>query len=174
MRLASLNCKRDTLNSYHIRAIIYSGLNHLKISIPLWSFHIVGAVLKGDKMQVLQMRPTEQVCVDHVRLGSLYAQLGEVDAEDVVARTMEELALRISHCDRLFHASNWGELRKNSRSLIAIADQVGLAKLTAVARDVTKSIDQKDHVAVAATLRRLIRIGERSLTAILDMPASSF
>lgn len=114
------------------------------------------------------MRPTEQVSVDQERLGTLYAQLGEAGAEDVVCRAMEELALRMSHCDRLFRESNWDELRKNSRSLIAIADQVGLQKLAVVARDVMCAIDQHDEVAVAATLTRLIRIGERSLTAIWD------
>ncbi|MFT6090320.1 hypothetical protein [Sulfitobacter sp. CW3] len=119
-------------------------------------------------MQVLQMRPTEQVCVDQERLGTLYKQLGATDAEDVVCRAMEELALRISHCDRLYRTSDWLELRKNSRSLIAIAEQVGLQKLAAVAHDVMQSVDQNDEVAIAATLTRLVRVGERSLTAIWD------
>lgn len=120
-------------------------------------------------MQVLQMRPTEQVCVDQERLGTLYKQLGETDAEDVVCRALEELALRISHCDRLYRTSDWQELRKNSRSLIAIADQVGLQKMAAVANDVMSAVDQADPVAIAATLTRLIRFGERSLTAIWDV-----
>ena len=83
-------------------------------------------------------------------------------------RAMEELALRMSHCDRLYQASNWLELRKNCRSLIAIAEQVGLQKLANVAGDVICAIDQNSHVAIGATLPRLIRIGERSLTAIWD------
>lgn len=120
-------------------------------------------------MQVLQMRPTEQICVDQERLGTLYKQLGETDAEDVVCRALEELALRISHCDRLYRTSDWQELRKNSRSLIAIADQVGLQKMAAVANDVMSAVDQADPVAIAATLTRLIRVGERSLTAIWDV-----
>jgi hypothetical protein len=126
----------------------------------------VGTFLRGDEMQVLQMRPTEQVCVDQERLGTLYKQLGAT--EDVVCRAMEELALRISHCDRLYRTSDWLELRKNSRSLIAIAEQVGLQKLAAVAHDVMQSVDQNDEVAIAATLTRLVRVGERSLTAIWD------
>ena len=57
-------------------------------------------------MYVLQMRPVEQVRVDQERLGILYDQLGETGAEDVVCRAMEELALRMSHCNRLYQASN--------------------------------------------------------------------
>ncbi len=120
-------------------------------------------------MQLLQIRPTETVSVDQERLGSLYSQLGEAGAEDVVCRAMEELALRLSHSDRLHRELNWPDLRKNTRSLIAIADQVGMHMLSQVASDVTRCIDEGNYVAVASTLSRLIRIGERSLTAIWDL-----
>ena len=117
-------------------------------------------------MQVLQIRAVEQVKVDQERLGSLYAQLGETGAENVVCRAMEELALRLSHCDRLYRGQDWDELRKNARSLIAIADQIGMDRLSQVAADVTGCIDNRDSTALASTLSRLLRIGERSLTAI--------
>ena len=120
-------------------------------------------------MQVLQIRPLEQVNVDQERLGALYSQLGEASAEDVVCRALEELALRMSHCDRLYREQSWPELRKNTRSLIAIADQIGMQKLSQVAADVTCCIDANDTNGIAATLSRLLRIGERSLTAIWDM-----
>ena len=78
-------------------------------------------------MQLLQIKPMENVIVDQDRLGALYAQLGEAGAEDVVCRALEELA-DVSHC-----------------------------------------IDRRDITALAATLSRLIRVGERSLTAIWDL-----
>tara|TARA_R110002072_G_scaffold68881_5_gene167292 strand:- start:5001 stop:5378 length:378 start_codon:yes stop_codon:yes gene_type:complete len=120
-------------------------------------------------MQVLQIRLLEQVCVDQERLGALYSQLGEAGAEDIVCRALEELALRMSHCDRLYREQNWPDLRKNTRSLIAIADQIGMQKLSQVAGDVTQCIDAGDANSLAATLSRLLRIGERSLTAVWDM-----
>ena len=121
-------------------------------------------------MQVLQFQPMEKIKVDQDRLGALYAQLGEASAEDVVCRAMEELALRLSHCEALFREGAWATLRKNTRSLIAIADQVGMSALSQVAADVTRCIDNGDTVAVAATLSRLLRVGERSLTAVWDIP----
>ncbi|MBD3665630.1 hypothetical protein [Sulfitobacter aestuariivivens] len=118
--------------------------------------------------QVLQFRPTERVRLDPDRLGSLYAQLGESSAEDVVCRALEELALRLTQCDELYHAQDWPALRKNTRSLVAIADQIGMLMLSKVAGDVTHCIDEGNATALAATLSRLLRIGERSLTAIWD------
>ena len=120
-------------------------------------------------MQVLQIRPVEQVRVDQDRLGALYSQLGEAGAEDVVCRALEELSLRLSHCEALYRAGSWVQLRKNVRSLIAIGDQVGMSALSRVAGDVTCCIDRSDATALAATLSRLLRIGERSLTAVWDI-----
>ena len=93
----------------------------------------------------------------------------DAGAEDVVCRALEELALRLSHCEGLFRAGQWPELRKNVRSLIAIGEQVGMTALAQVAGDVTICIDRPDPTALAATLSRLLRIGERSLTAVWDI-----
>ncbi|MDG1470250.1 hypothetical protein [Pseudosulfitobacter sp. SM2401] len=121
-------------------------------------------------MQVVtQLRLTEQVDLDHSQLSTLYAQLGPAGAEDVVCRAMEELALRLSHCERLFKAANWAELRKSARSLVAIADQIGMKGVSIVANDVTVCVDNKSDIALAATMHRLMRIGEGSLTAIWEL-----
>lgn len=119
--------------------------------------------------QILKIRLSEKVLVDQDRLGALFAELGEPAAEDVVCRAMEELALRLSHCSRLYTAQDWQELRKCARSLIAISEQIGMLKLARVSKDVMHAIDSTDFPAVAATLARLLRIGEQSLTAIWDL-----
>ncbi|WP_420541514.1 hypothetical protein [Pseudooceanicola atlanticus] len=111
----------------------------------------------------------EPVRLDPDRLQELYKQLGEAGAEDVVCRAMEELAVRLSHTERLFRQHKLVEMRKAARSLTGIADQIGMNDLSRVAGDVTRCIDARDAVALAATLSRLLRIGERSLTAIWDM-----
>lgn len=118
---------------------------------------------------VTQIRLAEPVSVDHDRLGALYSDMGHTGAEDVVCRAMEELALRMAHCDRLHRAQNYDELRKSARSLIAISDQIGMGLLATVARDVMACVDSGDGVALAATLGRLMRAGEGSLTAIWDL-----
>lgn len=44
-----------------------------------------------------------------------------------------------------------------------------MTALARVAGDVTRAIDANDAVATAATLARLLRVGERSLTAVWDL-----
>ncbi|MEP1767072.1 MAG: hypothetical protein ABJJ53_10615 [Sulfitobacter sp.] len=118
---------------------------------------------------VIEIRLAEQIQLDQVRLGMLYSQLGEAGAEAVVCRAMEEIAARLAQCEELWRAQNHTLLRKQARSLIAIADQIGMHRLAQVARDVTLCVDSKDSIAVTATLSRLLRIGERSLSAIWSM-----
>lgn len=116
-----------------------------------------------------KLAQSEAVRLDPDRLGALYSQMGEAGAEDVICRAVEELAIRLAQCERHFRQAKWPDLRKCVRSLVAIADQIGMNMLSRVAMDVTVAIDQKDRVATASTLARLLRIGQRSLTAIWDL-----
>lgn len=125
-----------------------------------------------DQLTVLQQR--ESVRLDADRLEALYLELGETSAEDVVCRALEELAARLGHAERCYREGRFDEMRKNSRSLIAIAEQIGMALLARVAGDVTASIDAGDHNALAATFARLLRIGERSLCEIWDAQETPF
>ena len=118
---------------------------------------------------ILTLAQDETVRLDQDRLSGLYHQLGETGAEDVVCRAIEELAVRLAHCERLWRQRDQAGLRKCARSLIAIADQIGMATLARVAGDVTHVIDMGDAPATGATLFRLLRIGERSLTAVWDL-----
>ncbi len=118
--------------------------------------------------KIITLEQQESVHLDPDRLGGLCTQLGDTNAVDVLCRTIEELALRLSNCERFWRQRNWVDLRKCAKSLVAISDQVGMTALARVAGDVVNTVDTGDVVATGATLSRLIRVGERSLTAIWD------
>lgn len=140
--------------------------------------HTVGKQRSTDSgvtvEQVTLLKQDERVRLDPQRLDTLFDQLGETGAEDIVCRALEELAARLSHAERCYREGRIADMRKSSRSLIAIADQVGMSLLAGVAGDVTASIDAGDHVALAATFARLLRIGERSLCEIWDVQGSPY
>lgn len=111
----------------------------------------------------------EPVRLNSDRLDELHRQLGPGDAEEVVCRAMEELAVRLTHMEQMHRNDEQEALRKSARSLSKIADQIGMCGLARVAGDVINCIDAVDRVSLAATLARLMRVGERSLTAIWDL-----
>jgi len=118
---------------------------------------------------ISQLIQEEPASLDHEQIASLYAQLGTMGAEDVIRRAMEELALRLSHLERQYRQGEFEELRKGARSLIAIAKQIGMQQLATVSENVCHAIDRNDTVAIAATLARLLRMGERSLLAVWEL-----
>jgi len=117
---------------------------------------------------LIALERAETVRLETEKLDNLFRQLGEACAEDVLCRAVEELAVRLTQCERLWRQHEHAALRKSARSLIAIADQIGMSALARVAGDVTQTIDSGDDVAIAATLFRLIRVGETSLMAVWD------
>lgn len=120
--------------------------------------------------QVTLLKQEEVVELNPDRLEELYAQLGESGADDVVCRALEELAVRLSHADRCWREGRLADLHKSARGLVAISDQIGMHMLSRVARDVATCAASRDGVALAATLSRLLRIGESSLREVWDLP----
>lgn len=110
----------------------------------------------------------EPVRLDAEVLEALCGELGPVSAEAIISGALEELAVRLSDLAPLYRADRLGELARIAQSLTGIASQIGLHTLARVARDVCHCAIVGDRTALAATLCRLERIGDRSLVAIWD------
>lgn len=119
-------------------------------------------------MEAVNLRPDENVRLNPSRLTELFVQLGNRSAEDVVCRAMEELAVRLADIEAAYWQSDFSKVSKGSRGLIAIADQIGLNGLAQVARHVAATASRNDKTAIAATVSRLVRIGDKSLAAVWD------
>jgi len=119
--------------------------------------------------RVTMLRWEETVRLDTDRLGLLYEELGEAGAENAVCRALEDLATRLAHVDRSWKARDFEESYRGARSVAAIAEQIGMATLARVARDVGVAIDAGDAVALAAVMTRLLRIGDCSLNELWEL-----
>ncbi|WP_318338533.1 hypothetical protein [Defluviimonas sp. D31] len=102
-------------------------------------------------------------------LVALYAELGEVGAERVLGRAMEELNARLTEMQRFVDEGRTAQLTRSARLLIKVAEQIGMPSFARVADDVVRATEAGDNAAQAATLARLIRIGDRSLNAVCDL-----
>lgn len=119
--------------------------------------------------EMLTLALDEPVRLDRDRLSGLYLDLGSAAAEDVICRAVEELAVRLAQCEAHWRGADWQALRKCARSLVAISDQLGMALLARVAGDLAAAAATDDGPAAGAVLFRLVRVGERSLTAVWDL-----
>lgn len=170
MRLIFSLAGCDNPKLSRIRETIFGESKDLRTCICNFEAVVGRLITLGDHVeQVTLLEQKETVYLDGDRLEDLYTQLGDAGAENVVCRALEELAARMSHTERCFRQDSMPEMRKNARSLIAISEQLGMDKLAMVARDVIVCIDDYDKVAIAATLGRLLRVGETSLYEIWDL-----
>ncbi|WP_238365691.1 hypothetical protein [Mesobacterium pallidum] len=119
--------------------------------------------------QVAFLSVEEAASVDRDRLAILYSQLGAARAEQLICQAIEELAVRLTHADRLFRSGNLDELVEATHGMTTICEQIGLTGIALVAEYVADCARRNDGVALAATMARLIRSGERSLTAVWDL-----
>jgi len=130
----------------------------------------VGAMIEGDVVEPITiLAHDEGVRLDTDKLEVLYQDLGGAEADRVVCRAIEELAQRLSQVEHSFYNGDRSQVMKGVRSVPAIAEQIGMASLARVGRDVLACHERRDEPAFAATLARLIRLGDRSLSAVWEL-----
>ena len=117
----------------------------------------------------------EPVRIDARRLDEIVGELGETAAHNIVCVALERLATALDETRAAAMEGEQAVLLSRAELLSRLAWQVGLTSLTAVALDVAACAERRDATALAATLARLMRIGNRSLTEIWEgagpMPA---
>ena len=72
--------------------------------------------IRGEPMeQITTMLPRESVRLDAEQLELRYTKLGEDEADNVICRAMEEMAIRIKQSKKLHAAGATLELRRTIR-----------------------------------------------------------
>lgn len=115
------------------------------------------------------LRHEEGIRVDAERLVGIYAGRTRRDAEEVLRRGLEDMALRVEEIRRHVGAGDRVALMRSVRLAERMAEPMGMASFIAVARDLHTATDAGDGPAQAATLARLLRVADRSLSAICDL-----
>lgn len=119
-------------------------------------------------MSVANMKIDEAVIFEPRRLADLYRRLGEIGAENVLCDAMEELTIQLVRIEKLACRGRVTEVREIAEKIAPVAGRIGLQGLERVARDVSHCASNGDTAGFAATVARLERMGDKSLSAIWD------
>ena len=119
--------------------------------------------------QVTVLHQGEGPSIDGDLLSALYRTLGPGAAERLVCDAIEQLAVALTLCADLYEAPDHAELARTLGDMTRISEQVGLNGMSLVASHVLNAVNQRDPVALAATMSRLMRVGQASLTAVWDV-----
>lgn len=128
-----------------------------------------GARIEGEYVQnVSPLLIQEAAYLDHDRINDLCNQMGSKQAEDIFCRAIEDLAERLSRVTVAVNQGKFATVVKHAKGLSAGAEQVGMVSLSAVAMDVAICAQAMNQVALAATIARLVRVGDQSLMLMWD------
>lgn len=120
------------------------------------------------------LRHNEGIRIDPDRLAGLYAELGDLEADRAICRAIKEISAQIAAMQRFAVSATLDNddrhaLIRAAETVIRAANRLGLKSLVRVAADVIAASAQANSPALAATMARLARIGDRSLTAAWDL-----
>lgn len=121
--------------------------------------------------QISALAVSEAVRVDSRRVAEIVTELGETAAQHVIGLALEQLAAALTAVDQALDAGDLGQAVVQAERMSRLAWQIGLLSLAGVAMDLGSTAERGDMAALAAIRARLMRVGNRSLTAIWDRTA---
>ena len=118
---------------------------------------------------VIQFRPVELIFMDAAHLTELARERGTLQAEYIADTALEEIAERLTMAEAAWASGEFARLQKVARLLVGMSEQMGMETLAKVAAMVAEVAAGNDDIAIAALVRRLVHVGEGSLSAIWDI-----
>ncbi len=121
------------------------------------------------RAEITQLPLGEPARFNPGQLEKLCDRLGELRAEAEVALALDRLSALLDEVARLGQHSDTAALEEVLAALVRDAHLIGMATLAKVGQHVLECLASRDPTALAATLARLARVGDRSIHAIWDL-----
>jgi len=111
--------------------------------------------------------------IDTARLDQLFQKLGERGAESYVMDRVEDISERLADIEWQYRQGALSEIAREARIVSRLSADIGLTSLARVVRDLGVSAGRGDMIAFRAVWERLVRIGDRSLAQVWEVPGLS-
>lgn len=122
---------------------------------------------------VKELAPQERIIVDTRHLADLFKRLGDRDAEAMVMDRVEQITDRLAEVEWQYRHGTLAEIVPRAHMVSDLCAEIGLTSLARVAYDLAKVSETQDMVAFRAIWERLVRIGDRSLCSVWELPGLS-
>lgn len=122
---------------------------------------------------ITQLRPIERIVIDVAALDDLFNRLGDRAAEETVMMRVEAISDSLAEVDGLLRRGDLAGVVPLAQGVSALCLDIGLTSLARVSRDMAVTARGRDPVAIRAVWERLVRIGDRSLAQVWEIPGLS-
>jgi len=124
-------------------------------------------------LAVVELRQSERILIDAGRLETLFMQMGDSAAEGFVMDTVEDISDRLAEIELANRSGLLENVPFKADRVASLCAEIGLVSLARVAEDLSTSAARGDLVAYRAVWERLVRIGDRSLSQVWELPGLS-
>ncbi len=120
--------------------------------------------------QVYEMKTAEGAlgAVDPQVIQTLRNSVGEARYQEIAEDAAFMLAERMGQLDRSLREDDFTMCYRHALNICGISSQIGMLKVSNIARDVMKCARAEDRVALGAVTGRLNRLAEASLAKVFD------
>lgn len=122
---------------------------------------------------VYDLRPSERIIIDAAKLEDVFKRLGERGAEAFLMEAVEAISDILAEVDGFVRRGALSEIAPRAQQVSRISADIGLTSLARVARDMGITAQRGDLVSYRAVWERLVRIGDRSLAQVWELPELS-
>jgi hypothetical protein len=122
---------------------------------------------------LVDLRHQERVVIDTARLDQLFQSMGQRGAEEFVMDRVEDISERLADIEWRYRQGSLDELAREAEVVSRLSGEIGLISLARVVRDLGISAARGDMIAFRAVWERLVRIGDRSLAQVWEVPGLS-
>lgn len=122
---------------------------------------------------VVELRQFERILIDAPRLETLFRQMGDRAAEGFVMDSIEDISDRLAEIEIATRDGLLGDVPAKAERVVSLCTEIGLVSLARVAGDLGAAALRGDMIAYRAVWERLVRIGDRSLAQVWEMPGLS-
>ena len=123
--------------------------------------------------RVYEMRPSERIVIDTATLDALFQRLGYRGAEARVMQAVEEISDSLVEVEARVRKGQMAGVVPQAQRVSRLSAEIGLTSLARVSRDMGIAAQRRDLVAFRAVWERLVRIGDRSLAQVWEVPELS-
>lgn len=122
---------------------------------------------RSASKSIARLIPRENPAFEGAAFSKLSVARRDYKQDDLICAGLEELSRHLKWLDNDYQSCRFERLEARGRSIVMLADQLGLRCVGQVAADVVFCVASRDETALAATLSRLMRL----VTQALDQAA---
>jgi len=106
--------------------------------------------------------------MDPAPLTAMFASHSDQDAEAMICRALEDIAMRLDRLQAARRAGALGEIPQPARRIAAIAKGLGLSEVTMVAESIANAAENGCGIALGAVTSRMERCFDAAVTHVWE------